>query len=282
MVTQARVKRVRVRTGDNLPLHRGWRLFRFAIMFSMKLVSRWCALAVAGVLLCGCLPSSQGPLDEQKEMHFLTGKARANGLDYPGAIEAFERALEVNPKNASAHFELGLIYEREQVGDYSAAIYHFERFLKLRPQSDYAQLVRERISTDKIELSKTTVLPPVTPSMQREFDRLAEENKQLRVEAEKWRAEAEKWQSYYASRSREPAPGTSVTPPPLPPNPRPADPSTGSPARPALRTHAVKSGDTLTSIAGRYGVRLEALTAVNPGLDPRKMRIGQVINIPAN
>lgn len=237
-----------------------------------------------GGALCGCLPSSQSQMDEQKEMHFLTGKAKVNALDHKGAIEAFERALEANPQNGSAHFELGLLHEKEE--DYSAAIYHFERFLKLRPNADHAQLVREKINTDKIELSKTAAFAPVTETLQREFDRLAEENKQLRGEVEKWRAEAEQWRTHYTSQPqgspRNMAVAAAAQPPSLQPSAPLASSARPASARPAMRTHTVKSGDTLTSIASRYGVKLDALTGANPGLDPRKLKIGQVVNVPMN
>ncbi|HEU5070054.1 MAG TPA: tetratricopeptide repeat protein [Verrucomicrobiae bacterium] len=241
--------------------------------------------------LCGCLPSSQGPLDEQKEPHFLTGKARENALDYKGAIEAFEKALEVNPQNGSAHFELGLLYEKET--DYAAAIYHFERFLKLRPASEYSQIVKERVTADKMELSKTAAFAPVTQNLQKEFDKLAEENKQLRAELDQWRA-------YYARQTRARVASGSVEtrPPEHSVGPRtPAvsgaagatansssaasDPPSRSVGATAARTYAVKSGETLTAIAKKYGVRLESLVAANPGLDPRRMKVGQTINIPA-
>jgi LysM repeat protein len=46
------------------------------------------------------------------------------------------------------------------------------------------------------------------------------------------------------------------------------------------RTHAVKPGETATSIARQYSIKPGALLSANPGLDPRRMRIGQVLNIP--
>jgi tetratricopeptide (TPR) repeat protein len=253
-----------------------------ALKFSLR--HGWAGIAL-GIALCGCLPSSRGSLDEQKEPHFLTGKALVNALDPKGAIDAFEKALEANPQNGSAHFELGLLYEKE--ADYSAAIYHFERFLRMRPDSDYAQVVKERINADKMELSKTAAFAPVTQNLQREFDkemaRLVEENKQLRAEVEKWRA-------YYASQQS--SPGTQAGN-----NPRPnganesvsqgagavAVAGTGSAAgvRTAMRTHSVKGGETPVAIARKYGVKLELLMAANPGLDPRRMKVGQVLNIPA-
>jgi tetratricopeptide (TPR) repeat protein len=248
-----------------------------------------------GLALCaslgGCLPSSQGPLDEQKEPHFLTGKARENALDYKGAIEAFEKALEVNPQNGSAHFELGLLYEKET--DYAAAIYHFDRFLKLRPNSEYSQIVKERVTADKMELSKTAAFAPVTQNLQKEFDKLAEENKQLRAELEQWRA-------YYARQAQARVAGGTVaasqSEQAIEPHAPAASGAAGaaessssagnhSPNRSAgaaaPRTHAVKSGETLTTIAKKYGVKLESLVAANPGLDPRRMKIGQTINLPA-
>ena len=34
-------------------------------------------------------------------------------MDYKGAIESFSKALEVNPRSAKAHFELGWLYEEK-------------------------------------------------------------------------------------------------------------------------------------------------------------------------
>jgi len=248
-------------------------------VFSLNVFFRTLVIVLVTGVTCGCLPSSQSALDEQNELHFRKGKALATALDYAGAVDAFERALEANPKNSSAHFELGLLYERD--GDYSAAIYHFERFLKLRPESERADIVRSRINTDKMELSKSTLLAPVTQNMQREFEKLAEENKQLRAQLEQARAEVEQWRVHYANQPQ--ATGRTATPPPqqVTSTSQPAPPNSAA-GRPLMRTHTIKTGDTLTSIASRYGVKLEALTSVNPGLDPRRMRVGQVINVPPN
>lgn len=262
----------------NLPLHRPEALIRFALVFSLNVFFRAVVIVLVTGVMCGCLPSSQSALDEQNEMHFRKGKALVNALDYTGAIESFERALEANPKNSSAHFELGLLCERQI--DYSAAIYHFERFLKLRPDSDYSDVVRGKISADKMELSKSTLLAPVTEKMQREFDSLAEQNKQLRAELERARAEVEQWRVHYANQPQQSARTAVPSTQQVTANRLAATNATAS--RPLMRTHTIKTGDTLTSIASRYGVKLEALTSVNPGLDPRRMRVGQVINVPPN
>lgn len=262
----------------NLPLHRSEAFIRFALVFSLNVFLRAVIIVLVAGLMAGCLPSSQSALDEQNEMHFRKGKALVNALDYAGAIESFERALEANPKNSSAHFELGLLYEREQ--DYSAAIFHFERFLKLRPQNEFTDVVSNRITTAKMELSKTTLLAPVTATMLREIEQLAEQNKQLRAQLEQARAEVEQWRVHYANQPQHTT--RTVSPPPQTTANRQSTVTNAATSRPLMRTHTIKTGDTLTSIANRYGVKLEALTSVNPGLDPRRMRVGQVINVPPN
>jgi membrane-bound lytic murein transglycosylase D len=44
--------------------------------------------------------------------------------------------------------------------------------------------------------------------------------------------------------------------------------------------HAVARGETLGGIAGRYGVRLAELQAANPGVDARRLQIGQRLVVP--
>ena len=46
-------------------------------------------------------------------------------------------------------------------------------------------------------------------------------------------------------------------------------------------TYAIKSGDTFRTIAQQYGVGIQALVAANPGIDPRRLKIGQKIKLPA-
>ena len=60
-------------------------------------------LALLNCLIwAGCLPPAQSQLDEEKEPHFLAGKARFNAMDYKGAIEAFDKALTVRAHAFSA------------------------------------------------------------------------------------------------------------------------------------------------------------------------------------
>ena len=44
-------------------------------------------------------------------------------------------------------------------------------------------------------------------------------------------------------------------------------------------TYTVQSGDTLGSIAQKYGTTVNALTTLNPGIDPTALHIGQRIRV---
>ena len=44
--------------------------------------------------------------------------------------------------------------------------------------------------------------------------------------------------------------------------------------------YRIQKGDTITGIAARYGLRWQDVVAVNPGISPNKLQIGQVIQLP--
>src|SRR6266568_1505465 len=165
------------------------------------LANRLCGalLLLGGLTLSGCLPTGQSAVDEEKEPHFLAGKSRASELDSKGAMEAFEKALEVNPRSAAAHFELALLYEKKGT-EPAAAIYHYEQYLRLRPGAENADiLVKPHILACKQELARTVSLGAVTERQQHEFEHLAEENQRLKTEVQTW-------QTMYATNPPGPAP----------------------------------------------------------------------------
>jgi len=51
---------------------------------------------------------------------------------------------------------------------------------------------------------------------------------------------------------------------------------------PAYRLHSVRSGDTLSALARSYGTSVAAIASANQGLDPDRIRLGQVIVVPAS
>lgn len=52
------------------------------------------------------------------------------------------------------------------------------------------------------------------------------------------------------------------------------------PAAPVMREHIVVKNDSFSTMATQYGVSVAAITAANPGVDSRKLQLGQKIVIP--
>jgi len=225
-------------------------------------------------------------MEEEKEAHFLLGRSRVNAMDYRGAIEAFQEALEVNPRSGAAHLELGVLYA-EKESNPAAAIYHYEEYLRLRPDAGNAEMLKQHIFRLKQELAQTVL--PVAPAAetQRQMEQLAEENRRLREELERYK-------NYVGAR------GLPSNQPPsaLAANVRSnvttrvsstatrsqqvsqSFQSTRSATGVSGRVHKVQSGETPSAIARRYNLKLESFMAANPGLNPRRMRVGQTVSIP--
>lgn len=256
-------------------------------------------LLLGSIWLSGCLPSAHSQLEEEKEPHFLAGKSRVSTMDYRGAIDCFEKALELNPQSASAHFELGWLFDQKE-SDPAAAIYHYERYLELRPTAENGEMVKTRILACKQELARTVSLGPVNQAVQKELEQLTAQKRSLEATNKLLTEEIEKLRAWYAATARVSPSGSasgptvvvaraygtagSGTPTRLSPTADPPDAtrSATAPAPTGYRTHTVQRGDTATAIARRYGVKLGALQSANPSMDPRRLRVGQTLNIPAS
>ena len=249
------------------------------------------SLRVLALLLCvlpaGCRLASQGQSDEQKDPYFLAGKNRLQDRDYQGAIDMFEKALDVNPRSASAHFELGILYEQQQA-DYAAALYHYQRAVTVNSNMPFTELGRQRIQECKRELAKSVVQPLSMEKLQRDLDN-------ARAEIQTLKEQLQAWQNFYAGRG--------ITLSNLPPAATisashattPGAEHHGSAAHAAhddavpqpapvpavTRVHKIVSGDTPASIARKYNIKLSALQLANPHMEPRRLRPGQTLAIPA-
>jgi len=49
--------------------------------------------------------------------------------------------------------------------------------------------------------------------------------------------------------------------------------------QPAKRFYTIQAGDTLDIVAAKYGKTVDDLLALNPGVDPHALRIGQKIRV---
>jgi LysM repeat protein len=254
----------------------------------MTLRTFWtCCLVLASLALAGCVPSVQSQSDEEKESHFLAGKSRVSTMDYKGAIESFEKALEVNPHSAAAHFELGCLYDQH---DPAAAIYHYEKYLKLRPDAGNSDVVKQRVNTCKQELARNVSLGPLTERQQRELEAVTKRNKELEDEVKRLNGLLDSWKAYgaqaQAAQGSAPVVGqqrlagqSPVVPVVVVSNPNTTRLS-GASVPTTTRSHTVKPGETLAAIAKKYGVKLEALASANPRVDSRRLQVGAVLAIP--
>ncbi len=245
-----------------------------------------CLILILLLCIAGCDSGPESALDEQKDANFLSGRNRVSTQDYKGAVEEFSKALRTNPNSASAHFELGLLNET-QLTNYAAAIYHYEEHLRLRPASGYAEQAKGRIRACKTDLVKNEFLAPVNQGMQRDLERLTAENLLLK-------RQIEALQLQLSARVTVPA-GNSPSTQYAAPGPDSSAPTASNNAARSIntetrttrtvstqpKTHVVKTGDTVTSVAAKYDIKLNVFLAANPKVDPRRLKVGQTLNIPS-
>lgn len=235
------------------------------------------AIALLAVLcllngLAGCV-QGDSRVPEEKDSHFQRGRTLANGQDFKGAANEFELALENNPRSGPAHFELGWLYDTK-LNDYAAAIYHYEQLLRLEPNSPRAALVGERIRGCQQELAMAEFPLPNSRNLQKDVDRLTAENLHLHQQIEEL-------QKQLAVRAGPTAPQNIAYAPERLSAAGPARTTVAAAPPPArARQHIVKPRETISSIAVEYGMRASAILAANPQTDPRRLRVGQSLNLP--
>ena len=194
----------------------------------------------------------------------------------------------------AAHYQLAVLYEN-QVSDPAAAIYHYEQYLKLNPNAGNADVIRQRIEGCKRQLAADVMGLPASSAAQQQLEKLAGQNRELQQQVDQLQATVKQWNLYYASqlaaRSNAPPQNNYIaqpTPNPAPdviparqpviPGPTQIKPAPTKPVAP--RTHTVVAGETAVGIARKAGVKLTTLEAANPGLNPARIRVGQVLNLP--
>lgn len=303
-------------------------------------MSKWPAswrvilLFVLCCLLSGCLPVSDSPIDDEKDPNFIDARKLYNMMDWKGAVEAYERTIQANPRNATAHFELAVLYE-QKMKDYVAAAFHYQKHLELRPNSPYREIAKPRFEGCKMEIAKSVTYVVVNNEIHRDMIKLTnelgiakKENEALRgiiatrpMVVTQWmkltvtnnftnyiRVAAVQQNAGFVEQPRavqtnafvrtNTLPRTNTVPPrttPLPPAntnaTRRVTPPTSGPVtradirpqitQPRVRAYTVRSGETMAEIARRFGVPLPKLQAANPAIQPRNLKAGQTVNIPA-
>ncbi|HEX7859954.1 MAG TPA: LysM peptidoglycan-binding domain-containing protein [Verrucomicrobiae bacterium] len=139
--------------------------------------------------IAGCSQFKRADVADEKDPHFLDAKRRQGMKDTNGAIQSFERALQSNPRNATAHLELGLIYEARPTNQ-ASAIYHFEKYLNLRTNSQQTTVISEKIAYAKRSLATMHAPTYVNRSVQAELEKLLTANQNYARRIEQLEAES--------------------------------------------------------------------------------------------
>jgi LysM repeat protein len=227
-----------------------------------------------GFALGGCAPAGPGAADDEREPHYVLGQNRVNAMDFQGAAEAFEESLAANPRSAAAHFQLAMLYDEKEANP-ASAIYHYQQYLRFEPKASNAEVIAQRIYTCKQQLAADVLPLPSAPAIQQQLQQLADTNRVLQLQLE------------YYTRQLAAVQNSPMPPPenatPTPSSSAPAVRIKPAPPRPAAakaRAHTVAAGETPAAVARKYGITLNSLMAANPGLNPKKLRVGQTLNLP--
>jgi LysM repeat protein len=152
-------------------------------------------LVCLAFLLAGCSQFKRSSVAEDKDPHVIEGRYRAKALDYKGAVESFERALQSNPNNSTAHFDLALLWDR-QLKDPAAAIYHYQKHLALNTNSTHTGYVRGQVEHLKRELARTHSYAVLNRDAQEHIDRLNAKIKEYEDRIQKLEADAARVPQY--------------------------------------------------------------------------------------
>lgn len=275
-------------------------------------------LLLLGLLLAGlgggCSPDAFLVADEDRDRNLQRARDAERLGDFAMAAEHYERALDKNPGTPAVHLGYAKLSEA-RLKRYADAVYHYQRYLRLRPQDPKADDIRHRITNCTERLATTVPLIIRSETIARDLESVRSENQVLRSQLTNLLATTAYWSnevrrltplpslpsaslggatgatnppsgagsgvSSGSSRSqpagsRYGASATARSVTPLPPAPRP---STAAPPG-TFRYHRVVAGETMESIARRYGITGATLQRANPRVDPRRMKAGTDLRIP--
>ena len=230
------------------------------------------------LLLTGCPRPSGGasrtnPLVRQAEAISAT--------DTKKAIELLKKALKGQPDDAQAHRLLGNLYY-DYTHDYAAAIYHFQRYLELDRDSTWVGNINSQIEQSKVELAREESSSWINENTTREIQSLRAKNARLSQENKKLIAQvADLKRQLQGPATPGPAPVKPVSQQPKTRQQTHAIPSSTSPPG-GPRKYTIRPKDTFFRIAKTHNLTVAELRAANPGLDPKRLKVGQKINLPTS
>lgn len=254
---------------------------------------------------CDERPWVTGKADPKEEPNFKQADGYQRIGQYQKAVEYYQRALDVNPRNAEAHLGLGYIYsDSTKLPEYGYAYYHLRRYVELSGKTNDT-IVVPRIQAASLKLAELHANAIGKIQTQGEIEQIKRENSELKktvnlLGAQLAAANArlglqvpvttpvtqqqQQQQQQSPPAQQTPVRQTVATPTNAAPVSRTVlRQNTVQPqpvARPAVRIHRVQANETFAKIARQYGLTIPQLQAVNPGIDSRKLKVGMEIRLP--
>ena len=241
-------------------------------------------------------PWSSAKSDPKKEANYQQADAYQRIKQFDKAIEYYQRALIVNPRNADAHLGLGLIYsDSTKQPAYGYAYYHLSRYIEMAHSTN--DLIPKMIHSTGLALAEQYAAEIGKIETQGDLYKLRKENSDLQkalgaltnqivvltAQLESVRSSMRVVSGGSPPSSVGQAGIAAEVPPKVTPVLRlvPSAERTVSPrASVASSKYRVQAHDTLASIAKKNGVTLQKLQAANPNIDSRKLKLGQEIRVP--
>jgi nucleoid-associated protein YgaU len=212
----------------------------------MRYTIRFLLVCVLVGLLAGCRRDIRTH-DEHDRSLPLAQRARAaaatGGLD--DAVALYREALIANPAAARVHLDLAFLLH-DSIKDYVGAIYHYRDYLRLRPDTEKAEMVKNRVRLAKQALAASVL--PGDREVGRTIARLEQEVSALRQRVGELKGANARLTRELSERPEVPSREFPVR------DARPPDGDALGASGLSVSEYVVKPGDTLSSIAVRmYG-----------------------------
>jgi LysM repeat protein len=189
---------------------------------SRRAIFTWMlALSCLGLVGCDRL------FEKDNKSQLAAAEKKATAGDYRGAVDLYETALDGTAKTADVHYRLAVMYD-DKLKSPLDAMHHFERYLLLAPVGRYAKEAKAFKKEGNLKL--ITSLSKEGFVSQEEAVRIKNENLSLRKSVVELRAQKTPAANVAAAKGEQ----------------------TQKPVPPGSRTHIVKSGETLATIATKY------------------------------